>query len=140
VPAQGETGETTVRRLGPGDEGIVQALADGEPQTALLADEQTIFLVAFQGDQPIGFVFGYELLRRHGNPSILFVYEVEVHESSRGRGVATKLFRELERVARGRGIREAFVLTEPGNDAANRLYASLGGTRVDSVMWDFAYV
>jgi len=25
----------------------------------------------------------------------------------------------------------------PDNDAANALYASLGGTRVDSVMWDF---
>jgi hypothetical protein len=29
------------------------------------------------------------------------------------------------------------VLTEPNNEAANALYASLGGTRADSVMWDF---
>jgi hypothetical protein len=29
------------------------------------------------------------------------------------------------------------VLTDPGNAAANALYASLGGARVDSVMWDF---
>ena len=35
------------------------------------------------------------------------------------------------------GCPEAFVLTEPENDAANALYASLGGTRVDSVMWDY---
>jgi len=35
------------------------------------------------------------------------------------------------------GHDEAFVLTEPDNHAANALYASLGGTRVDSVMWDF---
>jgi ribosomal protein S18 acetylase RimI-like enzyme len=131
--------ETTVRRLGPGDEDLVSRLAEGEPQTALVADERTIFLAAFEGDSPIGFVFGYELLRRHGSPSILFVYEVEVHAAWRGQGVAAKLFLELERIARARGIREAFVLTEPGNEPANRLYASRGGERVDSVMWDFSY-
>jgi ribosomal protein S18 acetylase RimI-like enzyme len=132
-------GETSVRRLGPGDEEVVRTLAEGEPQTALLDDDRTIFVVAFQGERPIGFVFGYELLRRHGNPSILFVYEVEVHAACRGHGVATKLFLELERIARSRGIREGFVLAEPDNEPALRLYASLGGQRVDSVMWDFVY-
>ena len=117
----------------------MRALTEAEPRTALLRDEQTIFVAAFHGSAPIGFAFGYELPRRHGNPSILFVYEVEVHAACRGQGVATKLFLELERIARGRGIREAFVLTEPGNTPANRLYASLGGDRVDSVMWDFVY-
>jgi ribosomal protein S18 acetylase RimI-like enzyme len=132
-------GETTVRPLGPGDEEVVRVLAEGEPQTALLSDKRTIFVAAFEGDRPIGFAFGYELLRRHGNPSILFIYEVEVEPASRGLGVAKKLFGELERIARSRGIREGFVLTEPDNEPALRLYASLGGTRVDSVMWDFVY-
>jgi ribosomal protein S18 acetylase RimI-like enzyme len=53
--------------------------------------------------------------------------------------VATKLFDELERIARARGIREGFVLTEPDNEPANRLYESRGGVRVDTVMWDFDY-
>ncbi len=132
-------GETSVRRLGPGDEDVVAKLAEAAPQVALLADERTIFLAAFQSDSVVGFVFGYELPRRHGMPSILFVYEVEVDAAYRGQGIATKLFRELERVARARGIREAFVFTEPDNEPANRLYAALGGERVDSVMWDFTY-
>jgi ribosomal protein S18 acetylase RimI-like enzyme len=133
------TGETVVRRLGLGDEEVVRRLAEGEAQTALLADDRTTFLVAFRAAEPIGFVFGYELPRRHGNPSILFVYEVEVDPAWRGQGVATMLFRELERIAVSRGIREGFVLTERDNEPALRLYASLGGERVDSVMWDFAY-
>jgi ribosomal protein S18 acetylase RimI-like enzyme len=132
-------GELTIRRLGPGDEDIVRHLATAEPRTALLADDRTIFLAAFQGADPVGFVFGYELPRRHGHPSILFVYEAEVHAASRGHSVATKLFLELERIARSLGIREAFVLTEPNNDAANGLYESRGGKRVDTVMWDFDY-
>jgi hypothetical protein len=32
---------------------------------------------------------------------------------------------------------EAYVLTEPDNDAANALYASLGGTRSEAVLWDW---
>mgnify|MGYP001554765281 CR=1 FL=1 len=49
------------------------------------------------------------------------------------------LLEELGRIARSRGILEGFVLTEPDNDAANALYRSLGGERVESVMWDFQY-
>jgi ribosomal protein S18 acetylase RimI-like enzyme len=130
-----ESRQTTIRRLRPGDEGVVERLAATAPQTALLADEATIFVAAFADDEPVGFAFGYVLPRRHGDPSILFVYELEVDESFRRRGLATRLMRELFRLG---GTREAFVLTEPDNDAANALYASLGGARADSVMWDFS--
>lgn len=58
----GTASQTTIRRLGPGDE------------------------------QPVGFAFGYVLLRRHGKPASMFLHA---------------------------------------------LYASLGGTRVETVMWDF---
>jgi len=132
--------DATVRRLGPGDEDIVRKLADREPQVGLLADQATIFLAAFQGSEPIGFVFGHELSRRHGAPSILFIYELEVNAACRRQGIATRLMTELERIARSRGITEGFVLTEPDNAAANTLYESLGGERSDKVLWDYRYV
>jgi ribosomal protein S18 acetylase RimI-like enzyme len=124
--------ETVIRRLGPGDEDVVRRLATCEPQTALLADERTIFVAAFAGDEPVGFAFGYTLPRRHGNREMFFVYELDVDERYRRRGIATRLLRELLA-----GHEEAFVLTDEDNDAANALYASLGGTRVETVMWDF---
>ena len=127
-------GETTIRRLGPGDEEVVHRLAEGDPQTALLADANTIFVAAFDGDTPVGFAFGYDLPRRHGAPSILFVYELDVDETYRRRGIATALLNALRSESRSH---EAFVLAEPDNDAANALYASLGGTRVETVMWDY---
>ena len=131
--------DATVRRLGPGDEEVVRKLADGEAQTALLGDDATIFLAAFRDDEPVGFVFGYELPRRHGAPSILFVYELDVAEGHRRQGIAARLMNELAEIARERGIQDGFVLTEPGNDPANALYRSLGGERVETVMWDFRY-
>ena len=131
--------QTVIRRLGPGDEDVVRKLADDEPQTGLLADDATIFLAAFCGAEPVGFVFGYELPRRHGAPSILFVYELDVDEAHRRQGIGGRLMRELAEIARSRGVSEGFVLTEPGNDAANALYRSLEGERVETVMWDFRY-
>ena len=128
-----------IRLLGPGDHGIVERLATREPGTALLQDPHTIFLVAFENGAPAGFVLAYELPRRHGFNVTLIVYEVEVDEAFRRRGIATCLLGELEQVARRRGIEEAFVLTEPDNYAANRLYESAGGTRSDVVEWDFDY-
>jgi ribosomal protein S18 acetylase RimI-like enzyme len=121
-----------VRRLGPEDEDVVRALAEDEPQTALLADDRTAFVVAFAADEPVGFAFGYELPRRHGIPTIFFVYEIEVDERYRGLGIGGRLMRELLA-----GHERGFVLTDLDNDAANALYRSLGGRRRDIVEWDF---
>jgi aminoglycoside 3-N-acetyltransferase I len=127
--------QTTVRRLGAGDEDVVRRLAeDGKPQTALLADERTIFVAAFDGEDSVGFAFGYLLPRRHGEPSMLFVYELGVAEAYRRQGIATRLMEEL--FAQAGGV-EAFVLTDPNNVAANATYAKLGGERSEVVMWDY---
>jgi aminoglycoside 3-N-acetyltransferase I len=130
----GDSTQTTIRRLHLGDEHVVRRLAEGVPQTALLADDRTIFVAAFAGEEPAGFAFGYLLARRHGEPSMLFVYELEVAERHRRQGLATRLMEEL--FAHAGGV-EAFVLTEPSNDAANATYAKLGGERSEVVMWDY---
>jgi len=130
---------TVVRRLRPGDEQVVARLAERAPQTALLSSESTIFLVAFEAEEPIGFVLAYELPRRHGEAAILLVYEVDVDQAHRHRGVATALLDELARIARERGIGEGFVLTDADNVAANELYRSEGGEPRDVVEWDFRY-
>jgi aminoglycoside 3-N-acetyltransferase I len=111
---------------------VIRALAEDEPQTALLADDRTVFVAALDGTQPVGFAFGYVLPRRHGRPTIFFVYEIDVDERYRRRGIGRRLLQELLA-----GQEEAFVLTDADNDAAMALYAAVGGTRVDSVMWDF---
>ena len=130
---------TEVRLLGPGDEAIVEGLATREPRTALLEDPRTIFLVAFDHDAPVGFVLAYALPRRHGLNVTLCLYEIEVSAACRRRGIGTRLLRELEQVARQRGIEEGFVLTDEDNAAAMRLYESVGGVRNDVVQWDFDY-
>jgi aminoglycoside 3-N-acetyltransferase I len=125
--------DVTIRRLRPGDEDVVVRLATREPRTALLTDDRTVFMAAFDGDEPVGFAFGYVLPRRHGELANVFVYELEVDERFRRRGIGRRLLAELLRA----GGAPAYVLTEPDNDAANALYAGLGGVRSEVVMWDF---
>jgi len=128
-----------LRRLGRGDEALVEALATREPRTALLDDPGAILLVALEDGSPVGFVLAYELRRRHGHAVTLCIYEIEVDEARRRRGIGTRLLRELEALARERGVAEAFVLTETDNTAAMRLYESAGGSAEEVVMWDFDY-
>jgi aminoglycoside 3-N-acetyltransferase I len=133
----------SIRLLAPGEEEVVRALATydgtGDPE-ALLADRRTLMLVAFDGERPVGFVLAHELPRRHGERAKLFVYEVDVAESDRRRGIASALLARLAELARERGIRTGFVLAEPGNGPANALYRSAGGaTEAVTVEWTFSY-
>jgi len=125
-----------IRRLGPEDGDVVRKLATRPPHFELLEDERTVFLAAFEDGEPIGFAFGYVLRRRHGASTILFVYEIEMNEGYRRGGIGKELMRAL---ARGAGAADGFVLTEPDNEEANALYASLGGERSDVIQWDFEY-
>lgn len=133
---------TEIRLLQPGDESVVRALTTydepGDPEV-LLADPRTLMLVAFDAEKPVGFVLSYVLPRRHGDASTLFVYEVDVAETHRRRGIASALLARLAELARERGVRAGFVLTEPDNEAANALYRSVGGSSHPDVLWDFAY-
>ncbi len=129
-----------IRRLGPGDHPVVERLATREPRTALLQDPSVFFLAAFAAGEPVGFVVAYELARRHGDASQLLVYEVEVDAGHRRRGIGTALMRELERIARDRGITAGWVLTSRDNEAAMAFYRAVGGVRPhEEVMWEFEY-
>ncbi len=112
----------------------MRRLAEGEtPRTELLADDRTVFVAAFDGDEPVGLAFGYRLPRRRREPTVFFVYEVDVGERYRRRGIGKRL---LEELLEGQG--RAFVLTDADNEAANALYASVGGTpHQDVVEWNF---
>jgi [ribosomal protein S18]-alanine N-acetyltransferase len=144
VPAKRAVGvQIAIRLLTPGDEAVVRELATYEgpgDAEALLADPGTLLLVAFDGERPVGFVLAHELPRRHGDRSKLFVYEVDVAETHRRRGIGQALLARLAELARDRGIRVGFVLTDEDNAAANALYRRAGATSSKAIVeWEFSY-
>ena len=65
---------------------------------------------------------------------MVFLYELEVYEPFRRRGIGRALVEEAKRFAAGRRV---FVLADEGNDAALRTYASAGGKPQRQVLFRF---
>jgi ribosomal protein S18 acetylase RimI-like enzyme len=147
-----------VRRLTVGDEAVVRRLSLEDarfdeagveprartPHTAesareFLAVETNVQLAAFVGDEPVGQLLAYELIRRHGDGKTMFVYEIGVRDDYRRTGVGRLLFAELREICRQRGITRAFVVTNERNQPAMAFYRALGATRdaTDEAVFDF---
>ena len=135
-----------VRVLGPGDEGVLGNVAPDvfdhpvQPELAaeFLRDPRHHLAVALDADgRVVGFASGLHYVHPD-KPAELWVNEVGVAESHRRQGLAAAVLRALFDAGRRHGCGEAWVLTDRSNDAAMRLYASLGAEPPDdAVMFTF---
>lgn len=123
-----------IRVLGPADHARLGDVApdvfDGpvDPRWAaeFLADERHHLAVALDGGRVVGMASAVHYVHPDKGPE-LWINEVGVTPSHRTRGVGTALLEALFERGRARGCAEAWVLTEEENEAARRLYASVGG-------------
>ena len=120
----------SVRRLGPGDEGILEYLAShdadfdlegrGEPRPFLspeaarnyLANPAVLHWVAFADEAPIGTLYCIHLPMNSGLESELLLYEIGVHSRWRRYGIGRKLLAEMEAWMRQAGVIEVWVLAD----------------------------
>ena len=102
-------------------------------------DSDNYFLAALDNNHVIGFLLAYKLKRYDGLRSMLYVHEVDVKESYRRQGVATKLFDEIKRISKNEELMKIFLITNESNIAAMNLYAVEGGIRneADEVVFEF---
>jgi ribosomal protein S18 acetylase RimI-like enzyme len=112
---------------------------DLEATRRFLDDEANHLLIAYVEDRPAGFVSGTEL--RHPDHAVpeLFLNELGVDPEFRGLGIGKALVAKLWELARTRGCRGMWVLTDDANPAALKVYAAAGGTRLpdDEVMFQW---
>jgi aminoglycoside 3-N-acetyltransferase I len=92
----------------------------------LLGQQHFIALVALDGDTVVGGLAAYELPKFEQARKELYIYDLAVSAEHRRKGIATNLIRELQRVAKERGVYVIFVQADPGDTPAIRLYESLG--------------
>ena len=123
--------------------------AFGEPDTyqgavptdaylaALLGKSHFIALAALRGGEVVGGLAAYELEKFEQARSEIYIYDLAVRETDRRKGVATGLIRALGGIAKERGAYVMFVQADRGDDAAIRLYESLG-TREEVFHFDIA--
>jgi [ribosomal protein S18]-alanine N-acetyltransferase len=103
---------------------------DLEATARFLADDANHLLIAYAEGEPAGFVSGTELNHPDKPAPELFLNELGVDAAYRGRGIARQLVAELWRLAQVRGCRGMWVLTDEDNEAAQKVYAGAGGTRL----------
>jgi aminoglycoside 3-N-acetyltransferase I len=101
----------------------------------LLAKDHVIALAAIRGTQVIGGLVAYELEKFEKARRELYIYDLAVDAASRRQGVATALIRALQKIGRERGAYVIFVQADHGDEAAMRLYESLGA-REDVLHYD----
>ena len=115
-------------RLVPGDEERVHAashLFDGPARTEetarTLREPTHHVLIAYEGDEAVGFVSGIEVTHPDKRTEMM-LYELAVDESHRRRGIGRALVRSLADLAAEQGCPSMFVLTEKSNAAAIATY------------------
>jgi aminoglycoside 3-N-acetyltransferase I len=132
-----------IRRLQVGDEAILEALEEAYEKPiphgpAVLADERSHVLAAFDGDKPVGYVLLYVLPRIDGR-TMVFVYDVGVVGSHRRQGYGLELMSAAKQVMCETGAYKMFVLTNEKNEAAMALYAAAGAEREpDQAIWSWS--
>lgn len=142
------TSEPPVRvlRTGRSDPGLVHraaALFDEAPRDdaleRFLRSDDHHLLLALEGEEPVGFVTGVELT--HPDKGVeMFLYELGVAEDARRRGIGRALVEALAALARDRGCRGMWVLTDEENVAAVATYRGAGATKDERTLlleWTF---
>jgi aminoglycoside 6'-N-acetyltransferase I len=135
-----------IRLLRAGEEAILSHAAPDVFDNPVRADLAREFLndprhhivVAIDGNTVVGFASAVHYVHPD-KPTELWINEVGVAATHRGRGLARQILEKLLTQGRMLGCGVAWVLTDTGNGAARALYASVGGTELsrDTVHVEF---
>jgi GNAT superfamily N-acetyltransferase len=136
-----------IKLLGTHDASVLEHVAPGvfdDPINVsraeeFLADPRHHLVVAVDDGLVVGFVTAVHYVHPDKPRPELWINEVSVAATHRGRGLGTRLLRSVFDVARGFGCAEAWVLTDRANTAALRLYSVAGNAEAptDHVMFEF---
>jgi ribosomal protein S18 acetylase RimI-like enzyme len=147
------TGPVEVRRLTAADAPLMHAIIAmlppgewrGEDLPSLdylrraLGDERIYVFAALDGERPAGFVSAYRFPALTEAHDLVYVYDVFVAESDRGKGAGRRMMDALIAQLRADGVAEAWVGTDLDNEAARRLYLSAGAVSGEQYV-QFEYV
>lgn len=112
-----------------------RSLPSDEYVAKMLARNDFHVIVALENQQLIGGLTAYEMKMFKRETTEMFLYEIEVAELHRRKGVGKALIEFLKRVCVEKGIVEMFVGTEKDNLPARKLYKTTGGKADENSVW-----
>jgi aminoglycoside 6'-N-acetyltransferase I len=115
---------------------VFDAPIDPTRLTAYLAQPGHLMVVAVTGGEVVG--QARAIVHRHPDqPTELYIDNLGVAPPHRRQGIARALLSDLIAWGRSLGCEEAWIGTEPDNDAARALYASLGCEARPMVIFEY---
>lgn len=96
--------------------------------SALAARPFFFSVLAFDGGTPVGLVNAIEGFSTFACRPLVNVHDVVVAPSHRGRGIAARMFEQVEALARERGACKLTLEVLQGNTSARNVYQRLGFT------------
>jgi ribosomal protein S18 acetylase RimI-like enzyme len=136
-----------IRVLEPGDDDVFGTIAqdvfdsplDPRATSEFLRDPRHHIVVAIDTGAVVGFASAVHYVHPDKPSPELWINEVGVAPTHRGRGIGKAILHKLLDHARDLGCAEAWVLTDRTNQGAMRLYESSGGIEAatDDVMFAF---
>jgi aminoglycoside 3-N-acetyltransferase I len=127
--------QVNVKRLTTDDLGLmlraVRKFKEREISTeyahGFLADPRHFVIIAEIGGDPVGYLLAYRLERIDRPSAKMFIYEIDVSEPHRRKGIGTSLINAIREVVRRDELMNAFVITNYANEGAVAFYKSTGG-------------
>jgi predicted N-acetyltransferase YhbS len=125
-----------IRKLGPADwELLARAVRTFSGETAVAPDlfleqERNHAFVAVDGDEVIGWCYGYEILRPEGRWMML-LQRVDVVVERRPERIGRQLLDAFVALARSKGHEKMWLFNDAGRVAAGGLYEGAGGKKGD---------
>lgn len=92
-----------------------------------LSNENNYLIAYIENAKILGYVLAYTLQRYDGRGEMLYLHEIDVVETHRKQGIATKLMNEIKELKDKNGFDKIFLVTNKSNEAAVSLYESTGG-------------
>ena len=127
-----------IRQLGPSDADLATVATRRFKGSAWnlqewLQSDRHVMIVALEGRSVVGWVYGYELPRLDRDENMWVLYEIDVAESHRRRGIGKSLLQRYCETADG----PVWLVSNESNTAAMALYADGERPNDDDVMIRF---
>lgn len=104
-----------------------------------LSNPINYLIVAEANDEAVGFLLAYALERLKEDSHKMFIYEIEVAEGYRRKGIGTALISYVRSVVKREKMISAFVFTNHSNEAAVEFYKRTGAGIVNGDDLLFVY-
>mgnify|MGYP002777492972 CR=1 FL=1 len=124
-----------IAMFGFDDEAGNRQFSSAEYVSQMLKRNDFHVVVALDAGKLVGGLTAYEMQMFKSRTTEMFLYEIEVAEAYRQKGIGKSLIEFLKQVCVEKGIVVMFVGTEKDNFPARRLYVSTGGEADENSVW-----